>query len=71
MPYISINSPRGEQSFDVTQAYIDEHADSILQMVGGGMEAGKLILADGYGNLVAYGPELLRQSIITFGGVDK
>jgi hypothetical protein len=71
MPYININSPRGFQSFDVTEEFIKENSCEIVSMVGGASESGMLSLDDGYGNLVVYGAEVLRQSVITFGGRKK
>jgi len=71
MPYININSPRGFQSFDVTEEFIKENCGEIISMVSGASEGGMLSLDDGYGNIVVYGVEVLRQSIVTFGGLKK
>jgi hypothetical protein len=69
MPYISINSPRGFSTFDTTKEFLEENSREIMLIMTGEEQHGHLTLDDGYKNVVIYSAELLRQSIVTIGGI--
>jgi len=71
MPYISINSPRGFQTYDTTEEFLKGNSKGIMMIVTGEVPTGHITLDDGYGNMVIYSAEVLRQSIITIGGMKK
>jgi hypothetical protein len=71
MPYISVNSPRGFQTHDTDEGFLKDNSKAIMLMITGEMPHGHLTLDDGYGNMVVYGSELLRQSVVTIGGLKK